>query len=153
MTQTVIFIVQQLVYFTTNWLFSPLSYKQQSMFEILKCKFYLNKLLPKRSDKKTKPFFDRIFCIDFSHVLPNATFQLVRFFLPLTAFSFTYSNNFASVFTELDSVYSENSAKQDPFSSVAKPEPVEPKLFEIWSRSRNYHFNKYLLQSVWRMLG
>ena len=40
MTQTVIFIVQQLVYFITNWLFSPLSYKQQSMFEILKCKFF-----------------------------------------------------------------------------------------------------------------
>ena len=36
---------------------------------------------------------------------------------------------------------------------VAEPEPVEPKLFETWSRSWNYLFNKYLLQSVWRMLG
>ena len=35
--------------------------------------------------------------------------------------------------------------------SVAEPEPVEPKLFEIWSRSGNYLFNKYLLQSVWRL--
>ena len=30
---------------------------------------------------------------------------------------------------------------------------AEPKLFETWSPSRNYLFNKYLLQSVWRMLG
>ena len=38
--------------------------------------------------------------------------------------------------------------------SVAEPES-EPKLFETWSRnqSRNYFLNKYLLQSVWRMLG
>ena len=28
-----------------------------------------------------------------------------------------------------------------------------PKLFETWSLSRNYLFNKYLLQSVLRMLG
>ena len=32
--------------------------------------------------------------------------------------------------------------------SAAEP---RPKLFEVWSR--NYLFNKYLLQSVWRMLG
>ena len=32
-------------------------------------------------------------------------------------------------------------------------EPVELKLFEIRSLSQNYIFNKYLLQSVWRMLG
>ena len=40
-------------------------------------------------------------------------------------------------------------------SSVAESEsePVEPKLFEIWSRSRNYLFNKYFLPSVWRMIG
>ena len=37
------------------------------------------------------------------------------------------------------------------YSSVS--EPVEQKLFEIWSRSRNYRFDKYLLQSGWRMLG
>ena len=36
-------------------------------------------------------------------------------------------------------------------SSVAEPQPVAPKLFEIWSR--NCLFNKYLLQSLWRMLG
>ena len=45
------------------------------------------------------------------------------------------------------------------FRSVAEPEskPVEPKLFETWSRnwsrSRNDIFNKNVLQSVWRMLG
>ena len=33
------------------------------------------------------------------------------------------------------------------------PEPVEPKLFETWSRSRNYLFDKYLLESGLRMLG
>ena len=37
--------------------------------------------------------------------------------------------------------------------SISEPEPVDPKLFEIWSRSRNYLFNKYVLQSVWRMQG
>ena len=39
--------------------------------------------------------------------------------------------------------------------SVAEPEPVELKLFATWSwsRSQNYLFNKYFLQSVWRMLG
>ena len=35
--------------------------------------------------------------------------------------------------------------------SVAKPK-LEPKLFEIWSRSWKYIFNKYYLQSVWRIL-
>ena len=30
-------------------------------------------------------------------------------------------------------------------------EPVESKLFEIWSRSQNYLFNTHLLQAVWRM--
>ena len=43
------------------------------------------------------------------------------------------------------------------YSSVAEPEPVpvEPKLFETWrwNRSQNFLFNKYLLLSVWRMLG
>ena len=39
------------------------------------------------------------------------------------------------------------------FSSVAEPEPVEPKLFETRSRSRNYIYNKKILQSDWRMLG
>ena len=43
----------------------------------------------------------------------------------------------------------------DPSSPFTPPsilaEPEKPKLFEIWSR--NYLFNKYLLQSVWRMLG
>ena len=39
------------------------------------------------------------------------------------------------------------------YSSVAEPEPVEPKFFETWSRSRNDLFNKYLPHSVWRMLG
>ena len=39
------------------------------------------------------------------------------------------------------------------FTCVAEPEPVEPKLFETWSRRRNYLLNKSLLQSVWRMLG
>ena len=39
------------------------------------------------------------------------------------------------------------------FFSVAEPEAVEPKLFEVLSRSQNYLFNIYLLQSVWRMLG
>ena len=29
----------------------------------------------------------------------------------------------------------------------------EPKLFETWSRSRIYLFNKYFLPSVWRMIG
>ena len=33
-------------------------------------------------------------------------------------------------------------------SSVAEPESVEPNLFETWSQSRSYLFNKYLLQSV-----
>ena len=33
-------------------------------------------------------------------------------------------------------------------NSNAESEPVEPKLFEI--RSRNYLFNKYLQQSVWK---
>ena len=28
-----------------------------------------------------------------------------------------------------------------------------PKFFEIWSRNRNCLLNKYLLQSIWRMLG
>ena len=37
------------------------------------------------------------------------------------------------------------------WTSVA--EPVEPKLFDTWSRSRNYLFHEYLLQSVLRMLG
>ena len=36
--------------------------------------------------------------------------------------------------------------------SVAEPEQVEPKLFQIWNRSQNYPFNKYLLQSVRRIL-
>ena len=36
------------------------------------------------------------------------------------------------------------------YSSVAEP---EQKLFETRSRSRIYLLNKYLLQSVWRMLG
>ena len=36
-------------------------------------------------------------------------------------------------------------------TSVA--EPVEPNLVETWSWSRNYLINKYLLQSVRRMLG
>ena len=36
---------------------------------------------------------------------------------------------------------------------ITFPVPVLPKIFEIWSRSRNYLFNKYLLHSVWRMLG
>ena len=30
-------------------------------------------------------------------------------------------------------------------------EPVESKLFEIWSRSQNDLFNTHLLQAVWRM--
>ena len=34
---------------------------------------------------------------------------------------------------------------------ISIAEKVVPKLFEIWSR--NYLFNKYLLQSVWRMPG
>ena len=40
-------------------------------------------------------------------------------------------------------------------TSVAEPEPVEPKLFETWSRNRSkkYFFIEYLLRSVWRMLG
>ena len=44
-------------------------------------------------------------------------------------------------------------------SVLQTAEPVESKLFETWSqsqshsRSRNYLFNKYFLQSVWRMLG
>ena len=37
--------------------------------------------------------------------------------------------------------------------SFAEPEPVEPKLFETCSRSRNYIFNTFLLQSFWRILG
>ena len=37
--------------------------------------------------------------------------------------------------------------------SVAEQEPVEPTLFEIWSRSRNDLLNKYLLQTVWRIIG
>ena len=39
--------------------------------------------------------------------------------------------------------------------STSVAEPVEPKLFETWCRrrSRNYLPNKYLLQSVLRMLG
>ena len=47
-------------------------------------------------------------------------------------------------------------ADTDPKTIVSEPESelVEPKLFETWSRnrSRNYILNKYLLQSVWRML-
>ena len=39
------------------------------------------------------------------------------------------------------------------FCSVAEPEPVELKLFETRSSSKNYFLNKYLLKSVWRMLG
>ena len=30
------------------------------------------------------------------------------------------------------------------YRRVAEPEPMEPKLFEIWSRSRNYLISKYL---------
>ena len=30
---------------------------------------------------------------------------------------------------------------------------MEPTLFEIWSRSRNDLLNKYLLQTVWRIIG
>ena len=37
-------------------------------------------------------------------------------------------------------------------SRIADPEPVEPKLFYIWSRNRIYLLNKFLLQSFWRML-
>ena len=35
----------------------------------------------------------------------------------------------------------------------SKSEPVEPKLFETWSWSGNDLFNKYLLQSIWKMQG
>ena len=39
------------------------------------------------------------------------------------------------------------------YTPSKKRSVAEPKLFDIWSRSRNYLFNKYLLQSVWSMLG
>ena len=41
----------------------------------------------------------------------------------------------------------------------SEPEPVEPKLFETWSRHRSRsrisfkNFNKYFLESVCKMLG
>ena len=36
--------------------------------------------------------------------------------------------------------------------NLAEPEPVEPKLFETWGRSRNYLFNKYWLLR-WRKIS
>ena len=35
--------------------------------------------------------------------------------------------------------------------SVVEPEPVEPKLFETWSRNYLFNKNTYLLQSVWTL--
>ena len=76
---------------------------------------------------------------------------------------------FYPIFTRVDpdqySEYGTGSTKlmnsdpvPDPDPQYWEPEPVEPKLFETWSRnrSRNYlliHNVTYLLQSVWRMLG
>ena len=37
-------------------------------------------------------------------------------------------------------------------SSVAEPEPVEPKIFWDLEPARKINFNKHFLQSVWRML-
>ena len=51
----------------------------------------------------------------------------------------------------------EENLKKFPFlqsdHGVAELEQVEPKIFEIWSRSRKYYFKFFFLQSVWRMLG
>ena len=43
----------------------------------------------------------------------------------------------------------QNPIPQFILSTVAESEPVKPKLFETWSRSL---FNRYLLQTVLRML-
>ena len=56
---------------------------------------------------------------------------------------------FTVFFTRI--VFTIHSKKLIDLASVAEPETVKPKLFEI--RSRNHLLNKYLLKSVWRMLG
>ena len=38
-------------------------------------------------------------------------------------------------------------------SSVAEPEPVEPKLFGDLEPEAKINLNKHFLQSVWKMLG
>ena len=66
--------------------------------------------------------------------------------MPLPIFKSRFSEKKVSEVT----VASLTAFPQNVKISVAesKPEPVELKLLEIWSRGRNYVFNKYLLLSV-----
>ena len=71
----------------------------------------------------------------------------------------------ASHFTKLFLFYFKFIVNSDPYSytcsvqysiqflsSVAEPEPVEPKLFRDLEPEPKINFNKHFLQSVWRLL-